>query len=102
MDNEILPVKTTRRKPNKKRRTKPSSKPELTKIQIKEQLMTKLKNRLKFKKTSRLSRKSRDFMIDTLQEQVNNAHGNKQKILKNQLKLLEQHEEKEYNNSFNY
>lgn len=83
-------------KPGRKRRK--NTKQEKDKSLTKEELRTKLRAKLKYKQTARLSRHSRETMMDNIENKLEQVKGKEAIKLKRQLKELENIEEQEMNN----
>ena len=81
-------------KPGRKRRKNVEPDTNLSK----EELRAKLRTKLRSKQTARLSRHSRENMMDNIEIRLKNAKGKEAIKLKRQLKELEAIEEQEMNN----
>jgi hypothetical protein len=64
----------------------------------KEELRTKLRDKLRLKQTTRLSRASRETIIDKLESKMKNTKGKEKMKLKKQIKELEAFDDQEMNN----
>lgn len=95
--NDNAPKKTARKRRNKDKKPILDTVKENT-ILSKDQLKQKLKDKLKLKQTARLSRYSREIMIEKLEDKVVNATGKEKLALKKQIKNLEDIEDKELSN----